>query len=204
MQTERPAAVGGLTRSRLLRAALGGGAIVAGGAFMGARRGAETPLAAPSSDLDARILNFFLTVEYVQEAFYTAAVATRRLDGELLRLAAAVREQETRHVEFLTKQLGGRAGKRPRTSFERAVATAEQFRDSAVELEEAVLAGYIGQAANLTARTMRAVATLVSVEARQVAWLRDIAGVSPAPRVADPARKAEDVLAFLRARGYLA
>jgi hypothetical protein len=171
---------------------------------MGARRGAETPLAAPSSDLDARILNFFLTVEYVQEAFYTAAVATRRLDGELLRLAAAVREQETRHVEFLTKQLGGRAGKRPRTSFERAVATAEQFRDSAVELEEAVLAGYIGQAANLTARTMRAVATLVSVEARQVAWLRDLAGVSPAPRVADPARKAEDVLAFLRARGYLA
>src|SRR5688572_32161233 len=43
-------------------------------------------------------------------------------------------------------------------------------------------------------------ATLISVEARQVAWLRDLAGISPAPRAADPARKADAVLRELRDR----
>jgi hypothetical protein len=196
-------AAGGLTRSRLLRAALGGGAIVAGGAVMGARHG-ESPLAAPSRDLDAKILNFYLTLEYVQEAFYGAVVQAGQLDGELLKLASAVREQEARHVEFLTKRLGGDAGRPPKTKFPEELAAPERFRDAAVELEEAAIGGYIGQSANLTSPTMRDVATLVSVEARQVAWLRDLAGVSPAPHAADPARKADSVLSFLRDRGYLA
>jgi hypothetical protein len=60
-----------------------------------------------------------------------------------------------------------------------------------------------GQGANLTADTVGAVATLVSVEARQVAWLRDLAGVSPAPRAADPGRTPDDVLADLRKLGLI-
>jgi hypothetical protein len=47
------------------------------------------------------------------------------------------------------------------------------------------------------------VATLVSVEARQAAWIRDIAHSSPAPRAADPARRADAILADLRERGFL-
>jgi hypothetical protein len=203
LQTDGAGAPRGLTRSRLLRAALGGGAIVAGDAVMGIRHG-EAPLAAPSRDLDAKILNFYLTLEYVQEAFYGAAVDAGRLEGELLKLASAVREQEARHVEFLTKRLSGDADPAPKTNFPEDLAAPERFLDAAVDLEEAVLGGYIGQSANLTAPTMRDVATLVSVEARQVAWLRDLARVSPAPNAADPARKPDNVLGFLRDRGYLA
>ena len=44
---------------------------------------------------------------------------------------------------------------------------------------------------------------MVSVEARQVAWLRDLAGVSPAPRAADPARSVQDVVAELRQKGVI-
>ena len=51
---------------------------------------------------------------------------------------------------------------------------------------------------------MVGVARLVSVEARQVAWLRDLAGISPAPRAADPPRKAEAVIGELREKGYIA
>ena len=40
-------------------------------------------------------------------------------------------------------------------------------------------------------RGHRGVVPILSVEARQVAWLRDLAGVDPAPRAADPARDAE-------------
>jgi hypothetical protein len=72
-----------------------------------------------------------------------------------------------------------------------------------MELEEAAIAGYIGQAAHLGRATIRDVATLLSVEARQVAWLRDLHGVSPAPRAADPARKADAVLSGLREKGYI-
>ena len=47
------------------------------------------------------------------------------------------------------------------------------------------------------------VAALVSVEARQAAWIRDIAGRNAAPNAADPARKPAQVLGDLRERGWL-
>jgi hypothetical protein len=50
---------------------------------------------------------------------------------------------------------------------------------------------------------MRAIATLLSVEARQAAWVRDLEGVSPAPKAADPGRKPDEILADLRRRGFL-
>jgi hypothetical protein len=67
------------TRARLLRAAVGGGAIVAGGALMGARSDSGTLLAAQLEDADAKILNFFLLLEYVQEGFYREAAESGRL-----------------------------------------------------------------------------------------------------------------------------
>jgi hypothetical protein len=191
------------TRAGALRAALAGGAAVAGGAAIGARPGAGTSLASPSAGTDADILNLFLRLERVQEAFYRAALDAGHLDGELLAYATTVVRQEQRHVAFLAKRLGGRAEAPPRTSFAEVIDSSASFRNAAVDLEEAAIAAYIGQGANLTRRLMSSVAALVSVEARQVAWVRDLAGISPAPRAADPARKADDVLAQLRKRGWL-
>jgi Ferritin-like domain len=190
-----------LTRAGLLRTALGAGAI---GAAAGARGGGGTSLAAQAGGSDAEILNFFLVLEHVQNAFYREAVRTGRLKGDLLTFARTVGEQEGTHVAFLTERLGKRARGEPETDFTDALGTPESFRDAAIELEEAAIAGYIGQGANLSHRTVSRVAAMVSVEARQVAWVRDLAGISPAPRAADPARKAGDVLAALRKKGYLA
>ena len=193
----------GWTRGRLLRTLIGGGAIVAGGVAIGTRTDSGTSLAAQSDDADAKILNFFLLLEYVQEGFYREAVETGRLTGDLLEYATTVGEQESEHVAFLTERLGSRARARPTLSFQDALATSERFRDTAIDLEEAALAGYIGQGANLTRDTITSVATLVSVEARQAAWVRDLAGVSPAPRAADPPRAADRVVEGLRKRGYV-
>ena len=194
----------GWTRARLLQAGLAGGAALTGGALMGARGGTGESLASPSEQLDAKILNLFLTLEYVQEDFYRAAVKSGRLNGDLLSFASAVRPQESDHVSFLTERLGSKAGARPRTNVQPSLASEEKFRSTAIALEEATIAAYIGQAASLTRRAVAAIAPLVSVEARQVAWVRDIAGVLPAPRAADPARKPDDVLADLRKRGLIA
>ena len=84
---------------------------------------------------------------------------------------------------------------------EEAITWPEAFRRRAIEIEEAVIAAYIGQGANLTRRSIAAITPMVSVEARQVAWLRDLAGVSAAPRAADPARSVQDVVAELRQKG---
>ena len=188
------------TRGTLLRAAIAGGAVAAGGAVM-ARDSA--PLAAQDEGADADILNLFLTLEHVQADFYRAAIRTDRLTDELLRFATTVGAQEREHVAFLERHLGDRAGRPPQSSFDHLLATPESFRDAAIELEEAAIAAYIGQAANLARPTLASVATLVSVEARQVAWVRDLAHTSPAPRAADPARPAEEILADLRRRGFI-
>jgi Ferritin-like domain len=181
------------TRAGLLRAAAAGGVAVAGG----------SALAAASEDMDAEILNLFLLLEYVQEAFYSDALESGGLTGELAELAATVGRQETAHVAFLEQRLGSRARPRPTTDFERALTTPERFRDTAIDLEEAAIAAYIGQGPHLSRGTVGRVASLVAVEARQAAWLRDLAGISPAPRVADPARKPAAVVEDLREKGFI-
>jgi rubrerythrin len=191
------------TRSKLLRGALAGGAVIAGGAAIGINSGGA-PLAAPSKDMDTEILRLLLLLERVQESFYGAALEQARLDGELQRFATVVARQEREHVAFLERRLGGQAPAPPKTDFGESLTGPERFRDTAIELEEATLAAYIGQGANLTRPEVAAVAGLVSVEARQAAWVRDLAGVSPAPRAADAAREPDAILSDLRQRGFIA
>lgn len=199
-----PSQEGDWTRGRLLRMAVGGGAVIAGGTYMGARAGDNTSVAAaPSADGDVDILNLYLTLEFVQEDFYRAALDGGGLDGDLAEFATTVSDQEREHVALLTERLGDRAKSRPTTDFGDALSTPERFRSTAVELEEAAIAAYIAQGGNLTLDSIRAVATLLSVEARQAAWIRDLAGKSPAPRAADPPRTGDEVLKELRTKGFI-
>ena len=197
---------GGWTRAQVLRGTLGGGAVVAAaaaGELIGAGSGMNASAVGPSNATDEEILNLFLLLEYVQEGFYGEALRTRRLRGELRGFAQTVAGQERGHVAFLARLLGARARGRPRSRFDEAVSTQDRFRSAAIDLEEATIATYIGQAPHLTKQTIGAVAPMVSVEARQAAWLRDIAGQDPAPRAADPARAPDEVVAELRRRGFL-
>lgn len=191
------------TRTRLLRAALGGSAVIAGGAATASWTGGGPPAAAPSESTDVKILNLFLLLEQVQDAFYREAVRNGRLEGPLRTFAATVGPQESEHVALLKERLGGRAGPRPQSDFGDAASDPERFRDAAIRLEESTISAFIGQGANLTRDALAAVVPMVSVEARQVAWVRDLAGVSPAPRAADPARDGDDILNELRKEGFL-
>jgi hypothetical protein len=190
------------SRNALIRSAAFGGGVVAGGALLGGR-GDRTSVAARAKDTDADILDLFLLLELVQEGFYREALNRDLLTDDLKTFARIVADQETTHVAFLRRRLDGRPRERARTDFGPMLDTPEAFRDAAIELEEASIAAYIGQGANLSRRAVGDVATLVSVEARQVAWIRDLAGVTPAPRAADPARKADAVIADLRERGFI-
>jgi hypothetical protein len=189
------------TRGQAVRAALG--AATAGGVLAGARMATDAAEAAPSAKQDVEILNLFLLLERVQEAFYREAVRKAGLDGGLLAFARAAAEQEHEHVAYLLDRLGSRARSQPSSDFGDALSSPERFSASAVELEEAAIAAYIGQAPNLTRGLVAKVASMLAVEARQVAWVRDLAGQNPAPRAADPAAKPAAVLADLRKRGFI-
>jgi ferritin-like protein len=190
------------TRRQALRTVVAGAA-TAGVLALADERDHDASAAGPSAEMDATILQVFLELEYAQQRFYEQALRTARLTGELRALAQTVRAQEAEHAAVLERHLGGRAKARGAGDAE-AVSSPETFRTHAIDLEEAVIAAYVGQGANLTRKAVVAITPMVSVEARQVAWLRDMAGVSPAPRAADPARPLDDVVAELRHKGLIA
>ena len=191
------------TRAGVLRAALGGSAVVAGGAASATWVGGGPPAAAPSESTDVRILNLFLLLEQVQENFYREAVRSGKLDEARQTFARTAGAQESEHVALLTDRLGRRARQRPKSDFGDTTSDPERFQDAAIKLEEATIAAYIAQGANLTRVELTAVGPVVSVEARQVAWVRDLAGVSPAPRAADPPRDSAEILKELREEGFI-
>jgi hypothetical protein len=191
------------TRRQALRAAALGGAGVAGGALVGGWVAPQSSLGKPSRAQDMRVLRFLLVLELAQATFYDAALRSGALRGELLTYARIVAPQEHDHVALLQERLGSEAGAAPGFDFAEATSSPERFRQAAIDLEEATAAAYIGQGASLTADAVKDAARIVAVEARHAAWIRDLAGITPAPRPADPARDADDVLSDLRTKGFL-
>jgi hypothetical protein len=190
----------GRTRAQALGAA---GAVLGAGALVGGLVRPQTTAGRPSRAQDVRILNFLLVLEEAQAAFYDAALRRGVLRGDLLEFARTVAPQEHEHVRFMRGKLGGQARPKPRLDFAQATSSPERFRATAIDLEEATAAAYIGQGASLTRDAVLDAARIVAVEARHAAWIRDLAGADPAPRAADPGRSADDVLTDLRQKGFL-
>jgi hypothetical protein len=191
-----------LTRAKLLsRALITGGGVVAGGIALG---GLPTlSLAGPSPAQDIRVLNALLLLEYVQEAFYAEADKRGGLKGELAEFARRVGGHEKQHVAFFKSALGSKARARPQVRFGAATRTPHAFAAAAIALEDLGVAAYNGQATNVTRKTLAAAATIVSVEARHAAWIRDIAGKLPAISATDPSVTQAQMLKRVRATGFL-
>ncbi|MBD0291225.1 MAG: ferritin-like domain-containing protein [Thermoleophilia bacterium] len=187
-----------VSRSKLLRGAALVAAAGSGLALVVRGLPRLDALAAPSKAQDRRILNFLLLLEYVQAAFYREALERANLEGELRRYATLVHENERVHISFLRRLLAGEARRRPTVDFGDTTSDGRRFLAAAVALEEAATAGYIGQGPNLTRRVVAEAARICAVEARHAAWIRDIAGVHPAPRAADPAKSVRQVRAALQ------
>ena len=171
------------TRRDSLRTA----AQAAGGtlAVVAALGSADRLAAAPSAAQDVRVLNLLLLVEYVEAAFYEAALQDAGLSGELEEFAAAVLAHEREHVSYLEGALGSKADPEPDYDFAAATRDPDAFAKAAARLEDAAVGAYNGQAANVTPGAFLAAARIVSVEARHAAWIRSIRGGDPAPDAVD-------------------
>jgi len=187
-------------RSRLQLIVAGGVGLVAVSPILRALLGTGAAGAASTSE-DLRILQLVLQLEYTQVALYERALREASLTGELRDFAQTARGHERQHLAAVKQALGSKAGPKPRFEFGSKTKSADAFRRTAIELEDIAVAGYNGQAANLTKPTLAVAAEIVSVEARHAAWVRAIAGEIAAPDPVDKPMTASEVVAGLHEIG---
>jgi hypothetical protein len=165
--------VAGDTRLGFLKkAGMTGGAVLSGGAILGAIvPGSALAAGTPPSKFgkgDIGILNYALTLEYLESAFYTAAYNNHIVtNGTLHGILDTTLRDEKAHVAFLKKALGSKAAKSPKFDFGDAVKSEGTFAATAFVLENTGVHAYLGQAGNIkTPAYLLAAASILTIEAR--------------------------------------
>jgi len=187
--------------SFLQKAVIAGGTVAVGGVLVGGLP--KLAVGAPSPSQDVEILNFALLLEYLEAEFYTRAVAGDALSGETLAFARVVGAHERAHVAFLKKALGGKANPKPTFDFKGTTEDIGKFQATAIVLEDTGVSAYNGQGPRLTKKTLAAAGSIVSVEARHAAWIRDIVRKPPAPLAFDKALTKQQVEAAVGRTGFI-
>jgi hypothetical protein len=172
--------VRGLTRaSFILRGALATGALYGAGAVAPF----VTQALAQGGGGDAEILNFALTLEYLESDFYNVKAKEVGLSGQAKSYAALFGEEEQDHVVALTgfiKQLGGKPVAKPTFVF--GATNESSFLALASVLENTGVGAYNGAAPSLKSKTVLAAAgSIVQIEARHAAAIDLLIGKSPTP-----------------------
>jgi hypothetical protein len=200
------AASRGDTRAQLLRkAALGGSALVGGGLLLGGLSGTALGADSRSAKQDVAILNYALTLEYLEAEFYRQAVAGNALSGDLKTFATTVAGHEAAHVDFLRKALGSAAVASPTFDFKGIPGNADRFIRTAVVLEDTGVAAYAGQSYRIKKTAYILVAAQVlAVEARHAAWARTfLPNRLPAEDVLNGHANMKQVLDVVTATGFI-
>lgn len=132
---------------------------------------------------DIGILNYALTLEYLETAFYADVVKSGLFKGSDLQTIKKFGEEEAEHVSALTaavKQLGGKPAPEPKTEF--PLESAKSVLELAGTVENLGAAAYLGQAANIKSPEVLASALAIhSVEGRHAAALNTLLGMSITP-----------------------
>ena len=147
---------------------------------------------------DIDILNFALTLEYLEAAFYDQAKAEGKYDAETTELVDLVAKDEAEHVSALKatiSDLGGTPVEAPGVDFGKAFANQASFLELAQTFEDTGVSAYNGAGPALKSKELLATAgQIVQVEARHAAAIRLLNGESPAPESFDPTLDMQQVL----------
>ncbi|MCW2967571.1 MAG: ferritin-like protein [Solirubrobacteraceae bacterium] len=193
----------GINKALSRRGLLRGAGVAAGGVAMSGLLPGSA-LAAGFGSKDKAILNFALTLEYLESAFYARSLEHAGLSGSLHRFAKVVAEHEKAHVAFLKQALGSSAVKRPSFDFGSATRSPSAFTATSIVLEDTGVQAYQGQAANIHSDALLAAALSVHpVEARHASWIRYLAGENPAPAAFNPSLTKSQVLAAVTGTGFI-
>jgi hypothetical protein len=132
---------------------------------------------------DVGILNYALTLEYLETAFYEDVVKSGLFKGSELETIRKFGSEEAEHVSALTgfvKQMGGTPAPKPKTEF--PLKNAKSVLELAATVENLGAAAYLGQAPNIKGASVLAAALSIhSVEGRHAAALNTLLGESIVP-----------------------
>jgi hypothetical protein len=132
------------------------------------------------------VLNFALTLEYLESSFYNAGVGTSGLiPASDLAIFQQIQKHENAHVAFLESVLGSAAAAKPTFDFTAGGMFADVFSNYATfqavsqAFEDTGVRAYKGQAANLMSAPdiLTAALQIHSVEARHAAEVRRLRGL---------------------------
>jgi rubrerythrin len=140
---------------------------------------------------DVGILNYALTLEYLETAFYEEVVKSGLFKGVELATLKKFGAEEKQHVEALhgtVIKLGGKPAPMPKTEF--PLKDAKSVAELAGTVENLGAAAYLGQAGNIESPEVLAAALSIhSVEARHAATLNTLLkmSITPTGAFAEPA-----------------
>ncbi len=144
---------------------------------------------------DVGILNYALTLEYLETAFYADVVKSGFFKGSDLATIRKFGSEEAEHVSALTgfvKKLGGKPAPEPKTEF--PLKNAKSVLELAGTVENLGAAAYLGQATYIKSPEVLAPALSIhSVEGRHAATLNTLLSepITPDGAFAVPAGAAE-------------
>ena len=160
---------------------------------------------------DIEILNYALTLEYLEAEFYTRglqnideAALEQQFEGwgpiqdRAVNRLRVVRDHELTHVEVIgqtVESLGGEPAPRPEFDFGTAVQDPAEFVATAATLEDVGVSAYAGAAPYIDTFELVAPALSIhSVEARHASFLRELNGEIGFPEPFDDPRSRSEVL----------
>jgi hypothetical protein len=187
--------------SFLKKAGIGVGAIAGSSAFFGVLPSIASAGVAAS---DVAILNFALTLEYLEAAFYAEAVSKGKFRGKVGQFAKVVSGHENAHVAFLKGALGSAAVKKPSFDFKGTTTNLAKFKATAQVLEDTGVAAYLGQVGNIKSKKiLGAAGSILPIEARHAGWIRDLNNTSGAPTAFEGAKTKKQILAAVTGTGFI-
>ena len=194
--------VSGDSRGAFLRkAGLGAGAVLGSSAFFGALPAIASAGVAAS---DVAILNYALTLEYLEAAFYAEAVSKGRFAGKVGKFARIVAQHEAAHVSFLKGALGSAAVKKPTFDFKGTTTNRGKFIATAQVLEDTGVAAYLGQVGNIKSKKILAAAgSILPIEARHAGWIRDLDDAAGAPKAFEIGKTKAQILGAVKGTGFI-
>jgi hypothetical protein len=198
----------------LKKAGLAGGAMVSGGAVLSALAPgamAASQVGRPPAKFgkgDIGILNYALTLEYLEAAFYNGASAAKLpLSAQGTVFLETVTKDENEHVKFLKKALGSKAAKEPKFDFKGANTNAEMFMATAEVLENTGVHAYSGQALNIkNPAYVKAALSILTIEARHasvIGLLNGSKGMLTPNGAFDTPYTAAKVLSAVKGTGFI-
>jgi hypothetical protein len=151
----------------------------AAAAGTGTSAGSSSAAADPS---DLSIVNYALTLEYLESQFYAKVISSGLFHGKDLSILKGFGAEENQHVAALKKVASslGTPAAEPTGKF--PIKSAAQVTALAATVENLGASAYLGQAGNITSKEILAAALSIhTIEARHAATLNLVIKKSPTP-----------------------